>query len=107
MHIIFRYSCRKQATPDLPRPFENYRLALKFDPEHRGANEYIGEAYLMDKNPAKALQLLQLTEQESYLAEAYAQSASQDKQIAAEFEATLADGLVNAQNTRTGAHAAW
>ena len=56
---------------------------------------------------AKALQLLQLTEQESYLAEAYAQSASQDKQIAAEFEATLADGLVNAQNTRTGAHAAW
>ena len=30
---------------------------------------------------AKALHLLQLTEQESYLAETYAQSASQDKQI--------------------------
>ncbi len=56
---------------------------------------------------AKALQLLQLTEQESYLAQAYAHSASQDKQIAAEFEATLADGLVNAQNTPTGAHVAW
>lgn len=54
---------------------------------------------------AKALHLLQLTEQESYLAEAYAQSASQDKQIAAEFEATLDDGLV--QNIAKGAHASW
>ena len=56
---------------------------------------------------AKALHLLQLTEQESYLAEAYAQSASQDKQIAAEFDATLRDGLVNVQNAKEGAHAAW
>ena len=56
---------------------------------------------------AKALHLLQLTEQESYLAEAYAQSASQDKQIAAEFDATLSDGLVNVQNAKQGAHAAW
>ena len=56
---------------------------------------------------AKALRLLQLTEQESYLAEAYAQSASQDKQIAAEFDATLSDGLVNVQNTTQGTHAAW
>ena len=56
---------------------------------------------------AKALHLLQLTEQESYLAEAYAQSASQDKQMAAEFDATLSDGLVNVQNAKQGAHAAW
>jgi Arc/MetJ-type ribon-helix-helix transcriptional regulator len=56
---------------------------------------------------AKALQLLQLTEQESYLAEAYAQSASQDKQLAAEFEAMLTDGLAKVQNTTEGAHAAW
>ena len=56
---------------------------------------------------AKALHLLQLTEQESYLAEAYAQSASQDKQISAEFDATLGDGLVNVQNTTQGTHAAW
>ena len=56
---------------------------------------------------AKALHLLQLTEQESYLAEAYAQSASQDRQIAAEFDATLNDGLVNVQNAKEGAHAAW
>ena len=56
---------------------------------------------------AKALHLLQLTEQESYLAEAYAQSASQDKKMAAEFDATLADGLVDMQSTPKGAHAAW
>lgn len=60
---------------------------------------------------AKALHLLQLTEQESYLAEAYAQSASQDKQIAAEFEATLNDGLVkgvaNVKSVSEGAHASW
>jgi metal-responsive CopG/Arc/MetJ family transcriptional regulator len=56
---------------------------------------------------AKALHLLQLTEQESYLAEAYALSASQDKKIAAEFEATLADGLLSEQNASEGAHATW
>lgn len=56
---------------------------------------------------AKALHLLQTTEQENYLAEAYAQSAAQDKQIAAEFEATLADGLVTVQNATEGTNAAW
>lgn len=54
LHNLLGYAYRKQATPDLPRSFENYRLALKLNPEHRGAHEYIGEAYLMDKNPAKA-----------------------------------------------------
>ena len=56
---------------------------------------------------AKALHLLQLAEQESYLSEAYAQSASQDKKMAAEFDVTLADGFVKVQKTPKGAHAAW
>ena len=51
---LLGYSLRKQATPDLPKAFEYYRLALKTDPKHKGANEYIGEAYLMDKQPEKA-----------------------------------------------------
>ncbi len=51
---LLAYSLRKQATPDLPKAFEYYRLALKTDPKHKGAHEYIGEAYLMDKQPAKA-----------------------------------------------------
>lgn len=54
LHNLLGYSYRKQTTPDLPRAFEQYRLALKFDSEHRGANRNIGEAYLMEKNPAKA-----------------------------------------------------
>ena len=62
---------------------------------------------MLFRSVAKALHLLQLTEQESYLAEAYAQSVSQDKKMAAEFDATLTDGLVNVQNTPKGAHAAW
>lgn len=51
---LLGYSLRKQATPNLPKAFEYYRLALKTDPKHKGAHEYIGEAYLMDKQPTKA-----------------------------------------------------
>lgn len=51
---MLAYSYRKQAKPDLPKAFENYNLALQLDPKHKGAHEYIGEAYLMDKNPAEA-----------------------------------------------------
>jgi tetratricopeptide (TPR) repeat protein len=38
----------------LDASFKHYALALKIDPRHRGAHEYIGEAYLMTKNLAKA-----------------------------------------------------
>ncbi len=53
-HNLLAYSYRKQATPDLAKAFEHYNAALKINPNHKGANEYIGEAYLMDKKPAKA-----------------------------------------------------
>ena len=60
---------------------------------------------------AKALKLLELTEQKSCLAQAYAQSARCDKEQAAAFKCTLADGLVSAQvsaqTTPQGEHAAW
>ena len=38
-----------------------------------------------------------LNDKKICLDKAYEQSADQDKEIAAEFDATLADGLVNAQ----------
>jgi len=38
----------------LDAAFQHYQRALKLDPRHRGAHEYIGEAYLMVKNLAKA-----------------------------------------------------
>ncbi len=53
-HNLLAYSYRKQASPDLPKAFEHYNIALKLNPNHKGAHEYIGEAYLMDKQPAKA-----------------------------------------------------
>jgi Flp pilus assembly protein TadD len=34
--------------------FNHYQRALQIDPRHLGAHEYIGEAYLMANNPAKA-----------------------------------------------------
>jgi len=38
----------------LDASFKHYEQALKIDPRHRGAHEYIGEAYLMTRNLAKA-----------------------------------------------------
>jgi hypothetical protein len=34
--------------------FKHYNEALRIDPKHRGAHEYIGEAYLMVNNLPKA-----------------------------------------------------
>lgn len=51
---LLAYTYRKQASPDLPKAFEYYNIALKLNPKHLGAHEYIGEAYLMDKKPAEA-----------------------------------------------------
>lgn len=34
--------------------FKHYDKALELDPRHRGAHEYMGEAYLLTGNPAKA-----------------------------------------------------
>ena len=38
--------------------FRNYKLALQKDPNHRGAHEYVGEAYLLTNNLAMAEQHL-------------------------------------------------
>lgn len=53
-HNLLAFSYRKLATPNLPKAFEHYKTALSLDPKHKGAHEYIGEAYLMDKRPAEA-----------------------------------------------------
>jgi Tfp pilus assembly protein PilF len=53
-HNLLGYSYRKQAVPNLAKAFENYGIALKLDPKHKGANEYVGKAYLLDKKPDMA-----------------------------------------------------
>lgn len=57
-HNLLAFSYRKQDKPDLAKAFEHYKIALKLNPQHKGAHEYIGEAYLMDRKPAQAEQHL-------------------------------------------------
>jgi Tfp pilus assembly protein PilF len=53
-HNMYAYAVRKGAHPDMNLVFKHYNEALRIDPKHRGAHEYIGEAYLMVGNVAKA-----------------------------------------------------
>lgn len=49
VHNLLGYTYRKRSSPDLAKAFQHYNMALKFDPRHKGAHEYIGEAYLLEK----------------------------------------------------------
>ena len=51
------YATRKNGNPSGALPI--YQKALAIDPKHRGAHEYIGEAYLMLDDLPKAKQHLQ------------------------------------------------
>jgi tetratricopeptide (TPR) repeat protein len=53
-HNLYAYSTRKGPNPDMDLVFKHYNEALRIDPRHRGAHEYIGEAYLQVNNLAKA-----------------------------------------------------
>jgi Tfp pilus assembly protein PilF len=61
-HNLLAYSHRKLVQPNLPKAFEHYKIALQLDPNHKGAHEYIGEAYLMDKKPEEAEKHLAILE---------------------------------------------
>jgi len=53
-HNLYAYSIRKGSHPDMEQVFKHYGEALRIDPDHRGAHEYVGEAYLAVGNLAKA-----------------------------------------------------
>ncbi len=53
-HNLYAYSIRKGANPDMSLVFKHYNEALSIDPKHKGAHEYLGEAYLMVGNLDKA-----------------------------------------------------
>ena len=53
-HNLYAYSIRKGANPDMSQVFKHYNAALSIDPKHKGAHEYLGEAYLMVGNVGKA-----------------------------------------------------
>ncbi len=53
-HNLYAYALRKGPNPDWNEVFRQYQEALRIDPDHRKAHEYIGEAYLMTGDLAKA-----------------------------------------------------
>jgi len=53
-HNLYAYSLRKAPGPDMDLVFKHYHEALRLAPKHRGAHEYVGEAYLMVGNVGKA-----------------------------------------------------
>ena len=53
-HNLLAYAIRKGPNPDMDRVFKHYGEALRINPKHRDAHEYIGEAYLMVGNVGKA-----------------------------------------------------
>lgn len=53
-HNLMGYTLRKQAAPDLVQAEKHYLEALRLAPGHRGANEYLGELYLMKGDVAGA-----------------------------------------------------
>ena len=49
---LLGYAYRHQKKFDLA--FKHYNEALRLDPKHKGAHEYVGEAYVLTGNKAKA-----------------------------------------------------
>jgi tetratricopeptide (TPR) repeat protein len=59
-HNLYAFSLRKGPNPDMKLVFKHYEEALRIDPKHRGAHEYVGEAYLMVGDLAKAREHLKV-----------------------------------------------
>lgn len=57
-HNLYAYCLRKGPKPDMDEVFKHYNEALRLDPKHREAYEYLGEAYLMVGNLQKAREQL-------------------------------------------------
>ncbi len=51
-HNFLAYAYRKSG--ELDPAFKHYQEALRLDPKHRGAHEYLGETYLLVNDVAKA-----------------------------------------------------
>jgi len=83
-HNLYAYAIRKGANPNLDLVFKHYNEALRIDPKHRGAHEYIGEAYLMAGNLAKAKEHLAALDRLCFFG---CEEYSMLKKAIAEFEA--------------------
>ena len=59
-HNLYAYSIRMGANPQLELVFKHYNEALRLDPKHLGAHEYLGEVYLTVGNLDKAKEQLRM-----------------------------------------------
>ena len=66
-HNLYAYSIRKGPNPSMDLVFRHYNEALRIDPKHRAAHEYLGEAYLMAGNVPKAEEHLKILDQLCFL----------------------------------------
>ena len=62
VHNLLGYSFRKRAEPDMAQAFLHYHEALRLDPAHRAAREYLGEAYVQVGQLDKAREQLEALE---------------------------------------------
>jgi tetratricopeptide (TPR) repeat protein len=86
-HNLYAYAIRKSASPNMNLVFKHYNEALRLDPNHRGAHEYIGEAYLMVGNLPKAKEHLAVLDRLCFLP---CSEYSDLKKAVAEFETKTA-----------------
>ena len=84
-HNLYAYSLRRGANPPMDLVFRHYNEALRLNPRHLGAHEYLAEAYLMTGNLAKAREHLAILgrlcgtcEEKSKLAAAVGQAERQN-----------------------------
>ena len=57
-HNLYAYAIRKGANSAMDVVYRHYNEALRLNPAHRAAHEYLGEAYLMSGNLPKAKEVL-------------------------------------------------
>lgn len=57
-HNLYAFALRKGPAPNMKLVFAEYAEALRLDPSHRGAREYLGEAYLQVGDLPKAREQL-------------------------------------------------
>lgn len=81
---LLGYSYRKLGQMELA--FKHYGRALELNPKHRGAHEYVGEAWLMAGNPAKAREHLGALER---LCPSVCEERDDLKKAIAEYEKSL------------------
>ena len=83
-HNLYAYALRKGPNPDMEEVFRHYEDALRIDPGHRNAHEYIGEAYLQVGNVAKAKEHLAALDKLCWLP---CEQYSELKEAVADYEA--------------------